>query len=236
MLPPWEFARIAMRHGTVASVSDPHEIANVLGADGVRYMLDDIAGSPFTCWFGCPSCVPATDFETAGAVLDAAACERLLDDPRIGYLSEMMNWPGAIGGDLQVLAKIAAAKARGKPVDGHAPGLAGEQAKAYFARGIETDHECFTLEEARGKAALGVKVLIREGSAARNFEALWPLLGEHPIVGTTPCIPPGARFLGIQFQVDLTPHGAGKSRKHPVVVACWNRIVLVVMTARATDS
>jgi adenine deaminase len=180
MLPPWEFARIAMRHGTVASVSDPHEIANVLGADGVRYMLDDIAGSPFTCWFGCPSCVPATDFETAGAVLDAAACERLLDDPRIGYLSEMMNWPGAIGGDLQVLAKIAAAKARGKPVDGHAPGLAGEQAKAYFARGIETDHECFTLEEARGKAALGVKVLIREGSAARNFEALWPLLGEHP--------------------------------------------------------
>jgi len=180
MLPPWEFARIAMRHGTVASVSDPHEIANVLGADGVRYMLDDITGSPFTCWFGCPSCVPATDFETAGAVLDAAACERLLDDPRIGYLSEMMNWPGAIGGDPQVLAKIAAAKARGKPVDGHAPGLAGEQAKAYFARGIETDHECFTLEEARGKAALGVKVLIREGSAARNFEALWPLLGEHP--------------------------------------------------------
>ncbi len=180
MLPPWEFARIAMRHGTVASVSDPHEIANVLGADGVRYMLDDIAGSPFTCWFGCPSCVPATDFETAGAVLDAAACERLLDDPRIGYLSEMMNWPGAIGGDPQVLAKIAAARARGKPVDGHAPGLAGEQAKAYFARGIETDHECFTLEEARGKAALGVKVLIREGSAARNFEALWPLLGEHP--------------------------------------------------------
>lgn len=180
MLPPWEFARIAMRHGTVASVSDPHEIANVLGADGVRYMLDDIAGSPFTCWFGCPSCVPATDFETAGATLDAGACERLLDDPRIGYLSEMMNWPGAIGGDPQVLAKIAAAKARGKPVDGHAPGLAGEQAKAYFARGIETDHECFTLEEARGKAALGVKVLIREGSAARNFEALWPLLGEHP--------------------------------------------------------
>ena len=180
MLPPWEFARIAMRHGTVASVSDPHEIANVLGADGVRYMLDDIAGSPFTCWFGCPSCVPATGFETAGAVLDAAACERLLDDPRIGYLSEMMNWPGAIGGDPQVLAKVAAAKARGKPVDGHAPGLVGEQAKAYFARGIETDHECFALEEARGKAALGVKVLIREGSAARNFDALWPLLREHP--------------------------------------------------------
>jgi adenine deaminase len=180
MLPPWEFARVAMRHGTVASVSDPHEIANVLGVAGVHFMLDDIAGSPFTCWFGCPSCVPATGFETAGATMDAAACAALLDDPRIGYLSEMMNWPGAIGGDPEVLAKIAAAKARGKRVDGHAPGLVGEQAKAYFSRGIETDHECFTLDEARGKAALGVKVLIREGSAARNFDALWPLLKEHP--------------------------------------------------------
>jgi adenine deaminase len=164
----------------VASVSDPHEIANVLGEPGVRFMLDDAAGSPFTCWFGCPSCVPATDFETAGAALDAAACERLLDDPRIGYLSEMMNWPGAIAGDPQVLAKIAAAKARGKRVDGHAPGLRGERARAYFARGIETDHECFSLEEAREKAALGVRILIREGSAARNLEALWPALSEHP--------------------------------------------------------
>jgi adenine deaminase len=180
MLPPWEFARVAMRHGTVASVSDPHEIANVLGEAGVRFMLDDAAGSPFTCWFGCPSCVPATAFETAGATLDAAACERLLDDPRIGSLSEMMNWPGAIAGDPQVLAKIAAAKARGKRVDGHAPGLRGEQARAYFARGIETDHECFTLDEAREKAALGVRILIREGSAARNLEALWPLLAERP--------------------------------------------------------
>ena len=180
MLPPWEFARVAMRHGTVASVSDPHEIANVLGEPGVRFMLDDAAGSPFTCWFGCPSCVPATAFETAGAALDAAACERLLDDPRIGYLSEKMNWPGAIAGDPQVLAKIAAARARGKRVDGHAPGLRGEQARAYFARGIETDHECFSLEEAREKAALGVRILIREGSAARNLEALWPILAEHP--------------------------------------------------------
>lgn len=180
MLPPWEFARVAMRHGTVASVSDPHEIANVLGEPGVRFMLDDAAGSPFTCWFGCPSCVPATAFETAGAALDAAACERLLDDPRIGYLSEMMNWPGAIAGDPQVLAKIAAAKSRGKRVDGHAPGLRGERAKAYFSRGIETDHECFSLEEAREKAALGVRILIREGSAARNLEALWPILAEHP--------------------------------------------------------
>ena len=180
MLPPWEFARVAMRHGTVASVSDPHEIANVLGEPGVRFMLEDAAGSPFTCWFGCPSCVPATGFETAGATLDADACAKLLDDPGIHYLSEMMNWPGTIAGDPQVLAKIAAAKKRGKRVDGHAPGLRDEQAKAYFARGIETDHECFTLEEARDKATLGVRILIREGSAARNFEALWPMLREHP--------------------------------------------------------
>ena len=180
MLPPWEFARVAMRHGTVASVSDPHEIANVLGEPGIRFMIEDIAGSPFTCWFGCPSCVPATSFETAGATIDADACARLLDDPNIHYLSEMMNWPGAIGADAQVMSKIAAAQARGKRVDGHAPGLRGEQARGYFARGIETDHECFTLDEARDKAALGVKILIRDGSAARNFDALWPMLAEHP--------------------------------------------------------
>jgi adenine deaminase len=180
MLPPWEFARVAMRHGTVATVSDPHEIANVLGEPGIRFMLEDIEGSPFTCAFGCPSCVPATAFETAGAVLDARACARILDDPRIHALSEMMNWPGAIAGDPEVLAKIEAARARGKPVDGHAPGLRGAEAAAYFARGITTDHECFTLGEALDKAALGVNVLIREGSAARNFDALWPMLRTHP--------------------------------------------------------
>lgn len=180
LLPPWEFARVAVRHGTVASVSDPHEIANVLGAAGVRYMLDDAHGSPFTHWFGCPSCVPATAFETAGAALDADACAQLLDDPRIRYLSEMMNWPGVLSGDAQVMSKIAAARSRGKHVDGHAPGLRGADARAYFAAGIETDHECFTLDEARDKAALGVRILIREGSAARNFEALWPMLMERP--------------------------------------------------------
>ena len=180
MLPPWEFARVAMRHGTVASVSDPHEIANVLGEDGIRFMLEDIEGSPFTCWFGCPSCVPATAFETSGARLDAAACARLLDDPRIHGLGEMMNWPGAVAGAPQVLAKIAAAHARGKPVDGHAPGLRGADAAAYFGRGISTDHECLTLDEALEKAALGVRILIREGSAARDFEALWPMLRSHP--------------------------------------------------------
>ena len=180
MLPPSEFARAVVVHGTVATVSDPHEIANVLGEAGVEFMLVDGARRNFHFHFGCPSCVPATAFETAGAALDAAAVTRLLADPRIGYLSEMMNWPGVLAGDAQVLAKIAAAKAAGKPVDGHAPQLMGEQARVYAAAGISTDHECVSLDEARGKAALGMHILIREGSAARNFEALWPMLKQAP--------------------------------------------------------
>lgn len=180
MLPPSEFARAVVVHGTVGTVSDPHEITNVLGEAGVEFMLRDGARRNFHFHFGCPSCVPATAFETAGAALDVAAVTRLLADPRIGYLSEMMNWPGVLAGDAQVLAKIAAAKAAGKSVDGHAPQLMGEQARAYVAAGISTDHECVSLEEARGKAALGMHILIREGSAARNFEALWPMLKEAP--------------------------------------------------------
>jgi len=180
MLPPVEFARMAVVHGTVATVSDPHEIANVLGSAGVEYMLDDAARTPFKFCFGAPSCVPATAFETAGAVMLADEVEKLLQNPAIGYLSEMMNFPGVLHGDGEVLAKIAAAHRLGKPVDGHAPGLRGEEARRYFATGITTDHECFTYEEGREKAQLGVKILIREGSAARNFEALWPLLQEFP--------------------------------------------------------
>jgi len=180
MLPPAEFARMAVVHGTVATVSDPHEIANVLGVAGVQFMLDDARRVPVKFCFGAPSCVPATRFETAGAVLDAADVTRLLENPAIGYLSEMMNFPGVLHGDEQVLAKIASAKLLGKPVDGHAPGLRGDDARRYFAAGITTDHECFTYEEGREKALLGVKILIREGSAARNFEALWPLLREFP--------------------------------------------------------
>ena len=180
MLPPAEFARLAVVHGTVATVSDPHEIANVLGAAGVQFMLDEARRVPLKFCFGAPSCVPATGFETAGAVLDAAAVEQLLENPAIGYLSEMMNFPGVLHADPQVLAKIAAAQRLGKPVDGHAPGLRGDDARRYFAAGISTDHECFTFEEGREKALLGVKILIREGSAARNFEALWPLLLEFP--------------------------------------------------------
>lgn len=180
MLPPSEFARLAVVHGTVATVSDPHEIANVLGMDGVTYMLDDAARVPFKFCFGAPSCVPATTFETAGATLKTEQVEQLLQHTSIGYLSEMMNFPGVLQGDADCLAKIAAAQRLGKPVDGHAPGLRGDDARRYFAAGISTDHECFTYEEGLEKARLGVKILIREGSAARNFEALWPLLKAFP--------------------------------------------------------
>ena len=180
MLPPREFARVAVRHGTVATVSDPHEIANVLGEAGVAYMLAEGAQACMPILFGVPSCVPATAFETAGAMLDSQAVARLLADPRLGYLAEMMNWPGVLAGDGEVVAKIAAARRAGKPVDGHAPGLRGADAARYAAAGISTDHECFTLDEARDKARRGMKILLREGSAARNLEALWPIVGEYP--------------------------------------------------------
>lgn len=180
MLPPAEFARLAMVQGTVASVSDPHEIANVLGVKGVEYMLAEARKTPFSICFGAPSCVPATSFETAGAVLAPGAVAELLANPDIGYLSEMMNFPGLLQGDPEVIAKMEAARRTGKPVDGHAPGLRGEDAKRYFAAGISTDHECFSYEEALEKAKLGVHILIREGSAARNFEELWPLIDQFP--------------------------------------------------------
>jgi adenine deaminase len=180
MLTPSHFAAAAVVHGTVATVSDPHEIANVLGVEGVQYMLRDAAKVPFKFLFGAPSCVPATNFETAGAAIDVEQTKALLADPRIGYLSEMMNWPGVLRRDPSVMAKIAAAKAAGKPVDGHAPGLRGADAATYLAAGIQTDHECFTLEEALDKLSAGAKILIREGSAARNLEALWTLIDSHP--------------------------------------------------------
>jgi adenine deaminase len=180
MLVPSEFARAAVVHGTVATVSDPHEIGNVLGVAGVQYMLENGGQTPFKFYFGAPSCVPATTFETAGAAISIAEVERLLDDPRIRYLSEMMNFPGVLGGDPECMAKIKAAHQRGKRVDGHAPGLRGEQAARYIAAGITTDHECFTKDEALDKIAAGCKIAIREGSAARNFDALYTLLSEHP--------------------------------------------------------
>lgn len=180
MLVPTEFARAAVVHGSVATVSDPHEIGNVLGVAGVEFMLANAAGTPFKFYFGAPSCVPATPFETAGAQITVAEVEKLLDDPRIVYLSEMMNYPGVLHGDADCLAKIKAALDRGKRVDGHAPGLRGDEAKQYIAAGITTDHECFTKPEAVDKLAAGCKIAIREGSAARNFDALFSLIGEHP--------------------------------------------------------
>ncbi|MCB0695760.1 MAG: adenine deaminase [Chitinophagaceae bacterium] len=179
MLVPAAFARLAVVHGTIATVSDPHEIANVCGPEGVQYMIDDSKRSPFKFFFGAPSCVPATFFETAGAHIDARATEELLTNPDIWYLAEMMNFPGVLHKDEEVMAKIAAAKKIGKPVDGHAPGLRGDDAAAYAAAGITTDHECFTIGEAQDKLKLGMKILIREGSAARNFEELVPLFATH---------------------------------------------------------
>jgi adenine deaminase len=179
MLVPSEFARLAVVHGTVGTISDPHEIANVCGMEGVQYMIENSRTVPFKCRFGAPSCVPATIFETAGASLDASDVATLLAMPEIKYLSEMMNFPGVLQEDPEVMKKIAAAKKFNKPVDGHAPGLMGLLAKQYIDAGISTDHECFTQEEALCKLQYGMKILIREGSAAKNFEALIELLNDH---------------------------------------------------------
>jgi adenine deaminase len=180
LLIPAEFARLAVVHGTVATVSDPHEIANVCGLPGVEFMIRNGKSVPFHFNFGAPSCVPATRFETAGATLDAAKVEALLSRDEIKYLSEMMNWPGVLSKDPEIMEKIAAAKRLGRPVDGHAPGLRGEQAREYIAAGISTDHECFTADEALDKLRFGMNILIREGSAAKNFDALIGLLNDYP--------------------------------------------------------
>lgn len=179
MLVPAEFARLAVVHGTVGTVSDPHEIANVCGIEGVRYMIRNGKTVPFKFCFGAPSCVPATVFETAGASINPEQVDALLSLSDIGYLSEMMNFPGVLQQDPEVMQKIASAKKYNKPVDGHAPGLRGEDARRYIAAGISTDHECFTAEEALDKLNLGMKILIREGSAARNFDALIGLMHDH---------------------------------------------------------
>lgn len=179
MLIPSSFARLAVLHGTIGTISDPHEIANVCGVDGVHYMIDNGKKVPFHFFFGAPSCVPATTFETAGAMIDSDQITNLLALDDIYYLSEMMNFPGVLYNDPEVIKKISAAHKAGKPVDGHAPGLRGEDAKKYIAAGISTDHECFTMDEALDKLGLGMKILIREGSAAKNFEALYPLIDTH---------------------------------------------------------
>lgn len=180
MLIPSEFARLAVVHGTVSTISDPHEIANVCGVEGVLFMIENGQKVPFKFNFGAPSCVPATSFETAGAEVSVEEVTELLSRPDIRYLSEMMNFPGVLFNDAVVMDKIAASKALGKPIDGHAPGLRGSDVEKYIAAGISTDHECFTKEEALEKLQHGMKILIREGSAAKNFEALIDLLNEYP--------------------------------------------------------
>jgi adenine deaminase len=180
MLVPSEFARIAVKHGTVGTISDPHEIANVLGIAGVDYMIENAGKVPFHFYFGAPSCVPATQFETAGAVIDSEGIHQLLSRKEIVYLAEMMNFPGVIYNDEEVHKKLAFAKQYKKPIDGHAPGLMGEEMKTYFDAGITTDHECFGYTEALEKLKHGVKVMIREGSAAKNFDTLIPLLKDFP--------------------------------------------------------
>lgn len=180
MLVPTEFAKKAVIHGTVATVSDPHEIANVLGKEGVYYMIENGKKCPFKFNFGAPSCVPATNFETAGAEVTAEDIDELMSLNEIKYLAEMMNYPGVLFNDKLVMDKIAIAKNHNKPIDGHAPGLTGEKAISYINAGISTDHECFTYDEAKFKLEHGMKVLIREGSAAKNFDALIDLLNDFP--------------------------------------------------------
>ena len=179
MLVPSEFAKIAVKHGTVATVSDPHEIANVLGVRGVEFMIENGKQTPFKFNFGAPSCVPATSFESSGAIIDSDDIKALMANPEVKYLAEMMNYPGVLFDDAEILKKIEWAKHFNKPIDGHAPGLRGNDVSKYIAAGISTDHECFTYEEALEKLQKGMKVIIREGSAAKNFEALIDLLPEH---------------------------------------------------------
>jgi len=179
MLVPSEFAKLAVLHGTIGTISDLHEIANVCGVAGVEFMIENGKQTPFKFFFGAPSCVPATIFETAGAEVNEKEVDALLSRPEIYYLSEMMNFPGVLHNDPVVMAKIKAAQKYNKPVDGHAPGLRGEAAKKYIDAGISTDHECFTIEEALEKLDYGMHIIIREGSAAKNFEALYSIIDTH---------------------------------------------------------
>ncbi len=180
MLVPQEFARLAVKHGTVATVSDPHEIANVMGVEGVNFMIDDASKVSFKFYFGAPSCVPATSFETSGADLSSSAVHDLLARDEIKYLSEMMNYPGVIFNDADVHKKLEYARNFNKPIDGHAPGLSGKDLEKYALGGITTDHESVSIAEAIEKIKLGIKLQIRDGSAAKNFEILASVIDLFP--------------------------------------------------------
>ena len=227
LLTPAQFARLAVVHGTVGTVSDPHEIGNVLGITGVEYMIRDGKRVPFKFCFGAPSCVPATPFETAGAEITGADVERLLAMPEIGYLAEVMNFPGVLHRDPDMMHKIALAHAAGKPVDGHAPGLRGADAQRYIDAGISTDHECFTLDEARDKAQRGMHILIREGSAARNFDALIPIITEFPaqVMFCSDDKHPDTLVLGHINQLVARAVAAGYDRWDVLRAACLNPVL-----------
>jgi adenine deaminase len=227
MLMPSEFARIAVLHGTVGTVSDPHEIANVLGEEGINHLINNALQTPFYCCFGLPSCVPATSFETAGAIINASQVERLIQMPHFYYLSEMMNYPGVLQGDNEVMAKILATKNANKPIDGHAPGLTGHQALAYIAAGISTDHECYTYQEGFFKAENGMKILIREGSAAKNFEALIDLIDHfaEQIMFCSDDKHPDDLMLGHINQLVIRALEKGKNIFDVLLAACINPIL-----------
>ncbi|WP_215223254.1 adenine deaminase [Echinicola shivajiensis] len=226
MLVPAEFARLAVIHGTVATVSDPHEIANVCGKPGVEYMIENGNQVNFKFFFGAPSCVPATPFETAGGEINANDINDLLSRKEIKYLAEMMNWPGTINRDKQVMEKISLAQKHGKPVDGHAPGLRGQTAKKYIDAGISTDHECFTAEEAMDKLQYGMKIAIREGSAAKNFEALIDLIDDHSdnIMFCSDDKHPDSLVLGHINQLAARSIAKGKDLFDTLKAACINPV------------
>lgn len=226
MLIPSEFARLAVIHGSVGTVSDPHEIANVMGIEGVYYMINNGKKVPFKFNFGAPSCVPATSFETAGAEINVEGIQELMANKDIKYMAEMMNYPGVIYQDPMVMAKIAAAKASGKPIDGHAPGIVGEDIKKYISAGISTDHECFTLAEALEKLSLGMKVIIREGSAAKNFDTLIDILPEHSanVMFCSDDKHPDDLMLGHINQLAARAIAKGKPLFDVLQVACINPV------------
>ncbi|GAB3039086.1 adenine deaminase [Spirosoma pulveris] len=227
LLTPPQFARLAVVHGTVATVSDPHEIGNVLGIAGVKYMIEEARRVSFKFMFGAPSCVPATTFETAGATISPQDVRELLAMKDIGYLAEVMNFPGVLNQDPDMMTKISLANAFNKPVDGHAPGLTGNDAQRYIDAGISTDHECFTYEEGLDKAQRGMHILIREGSAARNFEALIPLLAEFPgqIMFCSDDKHPDTLALGHINQLVVRALGKGHSLWHVLRAACLNPVL-----------
>ena len=175
MVTPAQFARIAVRHGTTAVVCDPHEIANVLGIEGIEAMIENASQVPFNFFFTAPSCVPATPFETAGAVIDSSDIEYLLKKDEMVALGEMMNFPGVINGDEEVIRKLELAKKYGKPIDGHAPLLSGEELGKYLSHGISTDHECSNVLEALEKKLKGMKIMVRDGSSAMDMEGLFDI-------------------------------------------------------------